>query len=891
MNKVLYIILSLLLFSLTIISCSPDDTEKVNEPISKAGDTVNGVLDPVGDGVNDGLDSVGDVVNGGLGVTTGSGGISSSSCSFKNTKALIVGNAVTEKCIFYDCPKSKIVIWDLNGCMKVVGESVLGAVDAAFHNNSIYIADDAGYYWIAGPETIEKKKINNSSGYKLSEITGISVNSTGNVYVAGNVVKNKKSYTAYWKNGELVKAFRENADWYSEKHVAADSKGNVYIPGWRMKSHEVTYSALWINGTRKNLSTSHDGEATDVVIGSETASGSNVWISGAYGPYTLGGNLAAYWRRNPNGQTSQTRVTKVKTYGLPINHVNSSRASSIFVSGSTVYMAGAVNVVNAGDVPVYWKGKTQNELPVEFNLKTCDYCKADPTDISLLDSKPLVVGDYYNEKDFVDGNRTNGETKAVYWHNKKLHKLCECCGTSRAVTVLANECGGTSCEQAEWEDQTCSTSSSGTKDNKAFTKQLGSSGEDVAIEVAVDSSGNSYVTGYTDGGLDGNSSSGKKDFFLIKYNSSGTKEWTKQEGSSGDDYAYGVAVDSSDNIYVTGYTDKKLHGNNSSGRFDMFLVKYNSSGTRQWTKQLGTSNNEYASAVETDSSDNIYVTGMTWGGLDGSTKPRYCMGYGTVKASRECTDIFLVKYNSSGTKQWVKQLEGSSKSYDKAQGLAVDSSDNIYVTGYTNGGLDGNTSSGGYDILLVKYNSGGSKQWLQQFGSSKNDMGLEVNVDSKGNIYVTGYTQGGLDGKTYSGERDIFLVKYNSSGTKQWTQQLGTPTFEEGNGVAVDSSDNIYVSGWTRGKLDTYAGGDDAIVLKYNSSGTKQWTLQFGAPSFLEKSRYNSSSEMTTSEDKGVGVAVDSSGNIYVTGNTKGGLDGNTNSGKKDIFLVKYNSM
>jgi len=891
MNKVLYIILSLLLFSLTIISCSPDDTEKVNKPISKAGDTVNGVLDPVGDGVNDGLDSVGDVVNGGLGVTTGSGGISSSSCSFKNTKALIVGNAVTEKCIFYDCPKSKIVIWDLNGCMKVVGESVLGAVDAAFHNNSIYIADDAGYYWIAGPETIEKKKINNSSGYKLSEITGISVNSTGNVYVAGNVLKNKKSYTAYWKNGELVKAFRENADWYSEKHVAADSKGNVYIPGWRMKSHEVTYSALWINGTRKNLSTSHDGEATDVVIGSETASGTNVWISGAYGPYTLGGNLAAYWRRNPNGQTSQTRVTKVKTYGLPINHVNSSRASSIFVSGSTVYMAGAVNVVNAGDVPVYWKGKTQNELPVEFNLKTCDYCKADPTDISLLDSKPLVVGDYYNEKDFVDGNRTNGETKAVYWHNKKLHKLCECCGTSRAVTVLANECGGTSCEQAEWEDQTCLTSSSGTKDNKAFTKQLGSSGEDVAIEVAVDSSGNSYVTGYTDGGLDGNSSSGKKDFFLIKYNSSGTKEWTKQEGSSGDDYAYGVAVDSSDNIYVTGYTDKKLHGNNSSGRFDMFLVKYNSSGARQWTKQLGTSNNEYASAVETDSSDNIYVTGMTWGGLDGSTKPRYCMGYGTVKASRECTDIFLVKYNSSGTKQWVKQLEGSSKSFDNAQGLAVDSSDNIYVAGFTNGGLDGNTSSGGHDILLVKYNSGGSKQWLQQFGSSKNDMGLEVNVDSKGNIYVTGYTQGGLDGKTYSGERDIFLVKYNSSGTKQWTQQLGTPTFEEGNGVAVDSSDNIYVSGWTRGKLDTYAGGDDAIVLKYNSSGTKQWTLQFGAPSFLEKSRYNSSSEMTTSEDKGVGVAVDSSGNIYVTGNTKGGLDGNTNSGKKDIFLVKYNSM
>ena len=659
MRKIFYSFL-IFCFTITIFSCGKSLDETVNDALGTGGDS-------------------------------GTGG-TSYSCSFKNTKAFIVGNAVTEKCIFYDCPKSKIVIWDLNGCMKVVGESVMGAVDAASHNNSIYIADDAGYYWIVGAgNKIEKKKINNSSGYKLSEITGISVNSTGNVYVAGNVVKNKKAYTAYWKNGELVKAFRENADWYSEKHVAADSKGKVYIPGWRMKTHEVTYSALWINGTRKNLSTSQDGEATDVVIGSKTASGSNVWISGAQGPYTHGGYLAAYWRRNPNGQTSQTKVTKVSTYNLAKNHVNSSRASSIFVSGSTVYMAGAVNVVNAGDVPVYWKNKVQHELPVEFDLKTCDYCKADPTDISLLDSKPLVVGDYYNEKDFVDENRTNGETKAVYWHNKKLHKLCECCGTSRAIAVVANECGGTSCEQAEWEDRTCSTSS-GTKDNKAFTKQLGSSGEDVAIGVAVDSSGNSYVTGYTDGGLDGNSSSGKKDFFLIKYNSSGTKEWTKQEGSSGDDYAYGVAVDSSDNIYVTGYTDKKLHGNNNSGRFDMFLVKYNSSGARQWTKQL----------------------------------------------------------------------EGSSKSFDNAQGLAVDSSDNIYVAGFTNGGLDGNTSSGKHDILLVKYNSSGSKQWLQQFGSSNNDMGLEVNVDSKGNIYVTGKTEGGLDGNTNSGKNDIFLVKFNS---------------------------------------------------------------------------------------------------------------------------------
>ena len=128
-----------------------------------------------------------ETVNDALGTGGDSGGGTSYSCSFKNTKAFIVGNAVTEKCMSYDCPKSKIVIWDLNGCMKVVGESVSGAVDAAFHNNSIYIADDSdsGYYWIVGADNkIEKKQINYTSGFKASEITGISVNSVGDVYVA-----------------------------------------------------------------------------------------------------------------------------------------------------------------------------------------------------------------------------------------------------------------------------------------------------------------------------------------------------------------------------------------------------------------------------------------------------------------------------------------------------------------------------------------------------------------------------------------------------------------------------------------------------------------------------------------------------------------------------------
>ena len=117
------------------------------------------------------------------------------------------------------------------------------------------------------------------------------------------------------------------------------------------------------------------------------------------------------------------------------------------------------------------------------------------------------------------------------------------------------------------------------------------------------------------------------------------------------------------------------------------------------------------------------------------------------------------------TSSWTKQLGTSSN--DGGNGVTTDSSDNIYVTGLTGGGLDGNTSSGQEDIVLVKYNSSGTKQWTKQLGTTLSDDGSGVTTDSSGNIYVTGYTGGGLDGNTSSGSGDIFLVKYNSDGVKQ----------------------------------------------------------------------------------------------------------------------------
>ena len=234
------------------------------------------------------------------------------------------------------------------------------------------------------------------------------------------------------------------------------------------------------------------------------------------------------------------------------------------------------------------------------------------------------------------------------------------------------------------------------------------------------------------------------------------------------------------------------------------------------TYQLAT--HDYANGVVTDSSGNVYVTGGTKGGLDGNT-------------SAGNADLFVVKYNSSGTKQWTEQLGSSSR--DSANGVAPDSSGNVYVTGMTNGGLDGCKSAGVEDLFVVKYNASGTKQWTNQLGSSSDDYANGIVTDSSGSVYVTGTTYGGLDGNTSAGNADLFVVKYNSGGTKQWTKQLGTPSTDTANGVTTDSSGNVYVAGGTYGGLDgnSGSGGNDFFVVKYNSSGTKQWTKQLGSSS------------------------------------------------------------
>lgn len=399
-------------------------------------------------------------------------------------------------------------------------------------------------------------------------------------------------------------------------------------------------------------------------------------------------------------------------------------------------------------------------------------------------------------------------------------------------------------------------------------KQLGAANKDTTTSsVATDSSGNVYVAGYTTGGLNGNTVTGATDAVLAKYNSSGSLQYVKQLGvASKDAVGNAVAADASGNIYVVGSTNAGLGGNTLTGSSDLFVAKYNSSGALQYVKQLGAASAyTHAYAVATDTSGNVYVTGTTWGGLDGNTIT------GVI-------DLFVAKYSPSGTLQYVKQL-GAANAYTYAYSIAIDTSNNVYVAGYTNGGLNGNTKTGSYDLFVAKYDASGTLSYVKQLGvAGVSAVANSVEADSNGNIFVVGNTSGGLDGNTLTGSSDLFVAKYSSSGTLQYVRQLGAAnTTTSAYTVAIDASNNVYVTGATTGSLNgnTKIGTRDAFVAKYSSSGFLQYVKQLGA---------------SGAATDGNSIAIDGSGNLFVTGDTTGSLAGNALTGTRDFFLAKYTS-
>jgi Tfp pilus assembly protein PilZ len=220
----------------------------------------------------------------------------------------------------------------------------------------------------------------------------------------------------------------------------------------------------------------------------------------------------------------------------------------------------------------------------------------------------------------------------------------------------------------------------------SWTRQLGTSSNDISRSVATDSIGNVYISGRTEGSL-GGANQGLDDVWVAKYTSNSALVWKKQLGTSSEEDSSGIATDSNSNVYISGDTSGSLGGAFQGGLADAWLAKYSSNGALMWKKQLGTSNLDYSNGVATDSKGNVYISGVIEGSLGG--------------AFQGSDDAWVAKYNSAGALVWKKQLGTSTR--DESLGVATDSNSNIYISGFTGSSLGGAFQGGFVDAWVAKY--------------------------------------------------------------------------------------------------------------------------------------------------------------------------------------------
>jgi hypothetical protein len=327
-----------------------------------------------------------------------------------------------------------------------------------------------------------------------------------------------------------------------------------------------------------------------------------------------------------------------------------------------------------------------------------------------------------------------------------------------------------------------------------WTRQLGTSEEEAASGVATDGDGNVYIAGVTLGSL-GGSNRGSGDAWVSKYSAAGALRWKRQLGTARFEFARGVATDGDGNVYIAGYTEGALGGQNQ-GDSDAWLAS--TIGALRWKRQLGTAAFDEAQGVATDGDGNVYIAGQTGGSLGGP--------------NRGSGDAWAAKYSATGALRWKRQL--GTAAFDEAQGVATDGGGNVYIAGATGGSLGG-PSRGFDDAWVAKYSAAGALLWRRQLGTADFDDATGVATDGGGNVYIAGWTGGSLGGGN-QGSVDAWVAKYSVTGGLRWKRQLGTSDIDAAYGVATNGDRKLYIAGTTQGSLGgPNQGSVDAWVAQY----------------------------------------------------------------------------
>lgn len=385
--------------------------------------------------------------------------------------------------------------------------------------------------------------------------------------------------------------------------------------------------------------------------------------------------------------------------------------------------------------------------------------------------------------------------------------------------------------------------------------------------------------------------------------------WSTYYGGSLYEVANCSVTDAAGNIYLAGYTSSPngiasgggFQNTYAGGTYDAFLVKFDPTGMRLWATYFGSNDNDYAMALAYDPAGFIYLAGGT-SSMTGISSGGFQSTYGGGSY-----DAMLVKFDLAGNRIWSTYYGGSV--WDEAQGVAVDAFGNVYISGFTNslsniasGGFQNTFGGGTYDSFLVKFDSSGNRMWSTYYGGSGSEGydGNSVAIDSFGNVFLSGWTASTSDiafnghQNNYSGNFDVYLVKFDSTGNRIWGTYFGGSGIEggisnilAGKNIASDYQGNIYLAGTTTssssiavgGYQNVFGGGShDCYLAKFDSAGTLSWSTYFGG----------------SGDERGWNASTDIYGNIFISGrtNSASGIANagfqNSLAGNYDIFVASF---
>ncbi len=456
-----------------------------------------------------------------------------------------------------------------------------------------------------------------------------------------------------------------------------------------------------------------------------------------------------------------------------------------------------------------------------------------------------------------------------------------------------------------------------------WAKSVGGSSADTALATVVDSSGNSYTTGYFTGTADLDPSSkvrniaskGAGDIYILKLNSSGNYLWARRFGGTNDEHANAITLDANGNIYMTGYFNGTVDFDSGDSVYNLttsgntahaFVLKLNPNGQFIWAKNMGGSNSwTVGNSIAVDANGNVYTKGVFAGTSD--FDPNAGAANLTAPGGQTYIDqVYISKLDSNGNYVWAKSL--GANLWDTGYSLALDSNANIYSTGYFEGTVDFDpgagtanlTSAGSDEIYVSKLDTNGDYVWAKQFAGTGSDVGMGIKLDSSNNVYTTGYFNGTVDfdpgtdtaNLTSAGGKDVFIAKLDSNGDYVWAKNMGGTGDDQTmqNAIYVAASGLVYTTGYFNGTADfdpnsgtnnlTSAGGKDVFISTLDSSGALVSAIGVG----------------DTGNDQGNAINVDSSQKFYVSGQFEGTVDfapgsttrNLTSNGGIDAFVAKF---